>query len=56
MPERETGAVFAQSNSPAMSLPNQIGNHIAQCWQTPRTEPSQIIEVTVGLSSREVEP
>ncbi len=40
---------FAE-NAPPINLPGQIGERLAQCWQTPETEPPQIIEVTVRLS------
>jgi hypothetical protein len=41
---------FAESKLPAVSAPAEIGRHISQCWKAPRTDPPQVIEVTVRLS------
>jgi hypothetical protein len=41
---------FAQSKVPAVSAPAEIARHISQCWKAPRTDPPQVIEVTVRLS------
>ena len=42
---------FAKDLEPApINLPSQIGERLARCWQAPRIEPPQIIEVTVRLS------
>ena len=40
----------ANENAPPINLPAQIGERIAHCWQAPRTDPPQVIEVTVRLS------
>ncbi len=40
----------AQSKPSPINLPGQIGERLAQCWEAPRTDPPQAVEVTVRLS------
>jgi len=46
-----SGSVVAIAKDEApINLPAEIGERISQCWHVPRTDPQQIIEVTVRLS------
>jgi len=44
------GETFEKANFPPISRTSEIGDRLARCWEAPRTEPPQIIEVTVRLS------
>jgi hypothetical protein len=43
------GWALAQSVSEPLALTGQVGESLAKCWSPPRTEPPQLIEVTVRL-------
>ena len=45
-----SSGVLAESSLPPVNLPRDIAERIAQCWAAPRTDPPQMIEVTVRLS------
>ena len=48
--EAALGAAFAQDNPAPVALPKEIGPRLAKCWTPPRSQPPELIEVTVRLS------